>query len=1321
MSTSCELAGAPCTDTDPSFDIVPVELTPVGGSVGWFLDDQLAVPGVPRIVTIVYNARVSDLPAVVDGVTLTNQANVFGNKTDKVTGTPSFVPDPLTFDVVGLPSTADVLVREPNLTITKAVLDGVTPVDVRRAVAGEDLVYRLTIENTGNWPAYDLDVSDTIATFSGDTMIAIDVSSGSDSGVAYTVSDANPADGDLGWTVDGPVPPGTTFEIEYTLRVWNADATDEDPGGPEITNTASLDEYWAVASPNTSFHRRYTGGTDVVDVELDLASVGDYVWFDINGDGNQDSGEPPIPGVEVTVVYFGPDDTPGGGDDETHVTATDSAGAYLVEGLPGGEYSVTVTDGVPAGMTPSFDLDDGIAGPDGEWLGSLASNAVKRDVDFGYIGTGSIGDLVWFNRNGNSVQEPEEPGLGSVTGSVTFDGFDGAPGGGDDVVFPVTTATDGSYLVANLPAGSYRVVINGATVPGGMTQNFDPDGTLDNAHAVSLGAAEDYLVADFGYAGDSTIGDLVWLDENRNGIVDTGEPGLANIDVELEWPGIDGISGTPDDVTFTATTDGSGNYLFAGLNPGDYPVTILTATLPPGLDNTFDEDGNLDDATTVSLPITTDHLTADFGYGGSATIGDFVWWDLNADGIQDAGEPGIPDVDVTVVWAGPDGSIGTSDDVAYPRITSLAGAYLAQDLPEGLFRVTVTGPVTIAADNTYNLDGGADNTSDVTLATSETRLDLDFGYAGSAVLGDFVWYDVNGDGVQDAGEPGLGGVTVTATFFGLDGVAGGRDDVVRTAVTGPDGSYVLDNLPGGVYRVDIDGATLPGGMSPTFDRDGTADGSTEVALNNGDSVLDVDFGYIGTGLIGDTIWWDLDRDGSRIASEPGWSGIDVVVTWFGVDGVIGTPDDAVLTTATNVGGLYLVQGLPAGSYRVDVDRAMLPADVTPTFDPDGGFPDRSELVLGAGESNVNQDFGYAGDGSIGDFVWIDVSADTIQDPFEPGVASVGIDVVWLGSDGVTGGGDDVIIATTTDASGMYMVDGLVGGNYDVVMDIATLPVGYEANSDLDGGDPTTSGVVLAVAQVRSDVDYGIVGLSTLTGTVWHDRNADGLIDPSEPGVPGAEVAVTWQGPLGDISFVVTTDGTGAWSLPSVPPGDYSTAIDMTTVPTGYINTTPDVVDVAVPVNGTNNVDFGVVGGVAVGQLVWVDENGNGVLDNGEKGISGVRVDFIRNGIVTATTTTDSTGRYVFVDQFPGDFTVRLDVTTIPKDLKQTFSKDGVLNLQTAGTVGELQTIIDVNFGFQQTSLPVTGGDLDRFGAIGTVLILLGGLLVLGIRRKEEDF
>ena len=46
-------------------------------------------------------------------------------------------------------------------------------------------------------------------------------------------------------------------------------------------------------------------------------------------------------------------------------------------------------------------------------------------------------------------------------------------------------------------------------------------------------------------------------------------------------------------------------------------------------------------------------LNADFGYqpnaGTFGSIGDFVWFDRDADGVQDAGELGIPGVTVSLI------------------------------------------------------------------------------------------------------------------------------------------------------------------------------------------------------------------------------------------------------------------------------------------------------------------------------------------------------------------------------------------------------------------------------------------------------------------------------------------------------------------------------------------------------------------------------------------------------------------------------------------------------------------------------------------------
>ena len=67
-------------------------------------------------------------------------------------------------------------------------------------------------------------------------------------------------------------------------------------------------------------------------------------------------------------------------------------------------------------------------------------------------------------------------------------------------------------------------------------------------------------------------------------------------------------------------------------------------------------------------------------------------------------------------------------------------------------------------DNTADPDGGNDSTSDTTLTPgTPVDLDQDFGYRAQTdpgTIGDLVWEDLNADGVKDAGEPGIAGVTL---------------------------------------------------------------------------------------------------------------------------------------------------------------------------------------------------------------------------------------------------------------------------------------------------------------------------------------------------------------------------------------------------------------------------------------------------------------------------------------------------------------------------------------------------------------------------------
>ncbi len=81
----------------------------------------------------------------------------------------------------------------------------------------------------------------------------------------------------------------------------------------------------------------------------------------------------------------------------------------------------------------------------------------------------------------------------------------------------------------------------------------------------------------------------------------------------------------------------------------------------------------------------------------------------------------------------------------------------------------------------------------------------------------------------------------------------------------------------------------------------------------------------------------------------------------GVKVTLTLPDGSTRTTTTGPDGKYLFDNLPPGDYKVTVDESTLPAGLQGknTQDPDGGNNSTSTLTLGDGESNLDQDFGYA--------------------------------------------------------------------------------------------------------------------------------------------------------------------------------------------------------------------------------------------------------------------------------------------------------------------------------------------------------------------------
>jgi hypothetical protein len=607
---------------------------------------------------------------------------------------------------------------------------------------------------------------------------------------------------------------------------------------------------------------------------------------------------------------------------------------------------------------------------------------------------------------------------------------------------------------------------------------------------------------------------------------------------------------TPDDQTLTTTTGSDGSYGFPNVNPGNYRVTIDTATLPNAATTpTFNPDGTgTPHVAEFNLPAGSTVDTIDFGYRGTASLGDRVWYDADNDGIQDANEPGLAGVTVTLVWAGPDNNFDlATDNLTLTTTTGADGSYSFANLPSGNYRVSVT-PATLPngiTTPTSDLDGiGTAHTADTTLTAGQARIDADFGYRGTGSLGDLVWFNPNANATQDAGEPGLGGVTVDLVWAGPDNDFNTTTDNLTlttstSSTAGTIGQYLFQNLAGGSYQVTVNNGTIPNGANvPNFDLDGVGTANTvATTLTVGQARTDVDFGYEGTFQIRHRLWYDINGDGIQDAGEPGLVGVSLTAVWAGPNGILGDGDDATLTTTTGADGVYLIDGLPQGLYRVTVNTATIPFGITaPTSDVDGTPDGVGNFTLSANRTDV--DFGFTGTSSLAGNVYNDADNNGQRGASEGGIG--GVTLTLAGTDV---SGQVINRTTTTAADGTYLFPFLLQGTYTIT---ETQPTGYFDGLDASGTPPGTvtndqiSAIALPAGTTGTGHNFGELAITRLVGSVYLDLNNNGMRDADERGITNVRITLKGTNDLGQlIKLTVLTGSDGSYLFDNLRPGTYT--------------------------------------------------------------------------------------------------------------------------------------------------------------------------------------
>jgi SdrD B-like domain/Secretion system C-terminal sorting domain len=1077
------------------------------------------------------------------------------------------------------------------------------------------------------------------------------------------------------------------------------DTKDSDPVGGTITN---------VSVPNGTWNHTFDAGF------YPQLSLGDRVYYDKNDNGTREASEPGIQGVQVFLYVDANNDNAADGA-AVQTTTTDATGLYRFNGLLPGNYIVGVT--VPAGYRSSTltgvdpdnntDLDDNgnntvVAGEVRGFAITLSAGAetlesgnYNNTYDFGFTGTGSIGDFVWNDLNGNGIQDPGEPGIGGATVTLTYP---------DGTTITATTDGNGNYLFGGLaptaPGQSYTVTF---TTPAGFTaspsnqgddtKDSDPVGGV--VSGITLTAGQNNTTVDAGFVQPiGSIGDRVWNDVNRNGIQDAGEVGVAGVTVSLY--------NNAGALVATTFTDALGNYLFtnlpvsaAGVNyqvrfslPAEYTFSPQNAAGSTAANNSdpstvTGRTGNI--TLTVAAKDRTD-VDAGIYYTIPARIGDFIWNDLNKNGVQDAGEPGIAGVTVTLY--------NNAGNPIRTTITDNNGYYQFTDVPVGTYTIGITPPVGYILSGQDVGDDSKD--SDFTPATyrtapfSVTPGTTDLSFDGGlqvttqarASVGDRVWNDLNNNGLQDAGEPGVPGVTVQ-----LYNYVGGVSTLVGTQVTDAFGNYMFNNVVPSDYYVKFSNfpagyalvAPLAGGAI-NYQIDSDVNGALGAGTTNWFSLVadetkvTVDCGIRNTtalSSLGDFVWYDGNKNGQQDPGEAGVPGI--AVTLYNA-----TTGAVVKTTTTDANGNYLFTDLANGSYTVgftslpsgyiftgkDLVADALDSDVDPSSGRTGAYtiaaPGTSITTVDAGIyaiPNVNN-----AKATIGDKVWNDVNGNGVQDAGEPGIA--GVTVTLYAGDGTT-----VIATTTTDGAGNYIFTNLDAGNY--VVGFSNLPAGYVFTTQNAGTDVTkdsnpntgtgkTAPITLAAGEINLTIDAGLKAStpkSALGDKVWFDANANGIQDAGEQGAGG--VTVTLFNTAGAAIQTTVTDATGMYLFTDLDAGTY--AVGFSNLPSGYTPTTQnaagstaannsdaDVVtlktgNIVLPAATTDlNWDLGIISTskAALGDYVWYDANNNGIQEATEKGAPGVTVTLYDNaGVAVASTVTDANGFYMFNNLNPGVYTV----------------------------------------------------------------------------------
>ncbi len=581
-------------------------------------------------------------------------------------------------------------------------------------------------------------------------------------------------------------------------ELWKSDGT--------MAGTALVKDI--VAGASGSFTRELTNVNGVLFFTADDVTNGRELWTSDGTPGgtmlvkdivvgNLDTNFDELTGVNG-MLFFEADD------------GTNGRELWKSDGTPGGTMLVkdinTGGHSSPSGLTDVngtlfFRASDGTNGSE-LWKsdGTSAGTVIVKDILTGFSGSFPVNltdvDGTLFFNTGDGLDGELWTSDGTPTGTVMvkavtigpdtfFDEFTNVNGVlyfivDDDVATAELWKSDGTLAGTGLVKGGFL-----------SSSNFHGIESLTNVNGTLFFVADDVVNGEELWTSDGTLAGTMMVKDIRSGPGGSFPEALINLNGTLFFQATDDLGG---DELWQSDGTTAGTQRVVDMVPGTGGSQISSIV---ALDNNLlfrANDGVLgDELWKYEVPVVT----------GTGQLGDFIWEDLNGNGLQDYNEPGLGNVLISLRSC-------TSPTIIATFTTDPSGMYLFDQLPAGDYQMEYILPsgYHFSPENAghWSKDSNADVSSGLSpclsVADNQQRLGIDVGGVpnsppGTGVIGDFVWDDLNKNGIQDANESGLGGVLIEL----LD--CNANDVVVATTSSNPDGSFAFNQVGVGSFKLQF--------------------------------------------------------------------------------------------------------------------------------------------------------------------------------------------------------------------------------------------------------------------------------------------------------------------------------------------------------------------------------------------------------------------------------------------------------------------------------------------------------------------------------------